>query len=210
MKSIRIVSPVLAAAAMVASTVSCGNVVRDGRSPVLLVVQKIAGVKGSSTAGGTAAVPLISDVVTLVTTGGTCSPTNPCPTYFNDTGVATISLASKDIVGLPSPTSNNQVTITRVHVQYVRTDGLSTPGVDVPFPFDTAVTVTVPPSGTVDVPFEVVRNSAKLEQPLLDLRANGIIVSTIANITFYGTDLVGNAITATGTLQVNFGNFADQ
>lgn len=203
---------VCAAAALVAATTSCGSVVRDSKSPVFLVIQNIQGVRGASTINQPV-VPLVSDVITMVTTGGSCTTTNPCPTFFNDTGVAVLSLSPKDI-GQPgatvTPSSNNQVTITRVHVQFTRTDGLNQEGVTVPYSFDSAVTVTVPASGTVTVPFEVVRNSAKLDEPLLDLRTNHIIISMIANITFYGTDLVGNAISATGTLQVDFGNFADQ
>ena len=214
MKAMHTLSRAAAAAAMIAATVSCGDVVRSSKAPVFLVIQKIGGVRGAATAAGTPAVPLISDVITMVTTGGTCTTVNPCPTFFNDTAVATLSLSPKDIgpaggAGV-TPSSNNQVTITHVHVTYTRTDGKNTAGVDVPFDFDTGVTVTVPTTGTVDVAFEVVRNSAKLEEPLLSLRNNGIIVSMIANITFYGTDLVGNAISATGTLQVDFGNFADQ
>jgi hypothetical protein len=208
MKAMQTFTRAAAAAAMIAATTSCGDVVRTGRSPVLLVVQKITGVRGSNNAATTGVVPLISDVITIVTSGGTCTTANPCPTFFNDTGIATLSMSPKNIS--VAPTSNNQVTITRAHISYTRTDGLNRPGIDVPFEFDTAVTATVPTDGTIDIPFEVVRNSAKLEEPLLDLRTNRVILSMIANITFFGTDLVGNAISVSGTLQVDFGNFADQ
>ena len=208
MKAMRIVSRVFIAAGLIVSATSCGNVVRDGRSPMMLVIQSIQGIRGAATAG-TPAVPLISDVITLLTTGGVCTTAVPCPTFYNDMGTATLSLAQKDIS--VAPTSNNQVTITKVHVDFTRTD-MQNPvqGVDVPFSFDSGVTITVPPTGTATATFDVVRNSAKLEEPLLALRNNNIILTMIANITFYGTDQVGNAITATGTLQVNFGNFADQ
>ena len=42
-----------------------------------------------------------------------------------------------------SPTSANFITVSRYHVEYVRADGRNTPGVDVPFPFDGAMTLTV-------------------------------------------------------------------
>jgi hypothetical protein len=109
-----------------------------------------------------------------------------------------------------SPSSNNEVTITRVHVSYRRTDGRNQEGVDVPYAFDSAATVTVPASGTVDISFELVRNTAKAESPLIQIKTNGIIMSAIADLTFYGQDQVGNAISATGTLQVDFGNFGDE
>ncbi len=39
---------------------------------------------------------------------------------------------------------------------------------------------------------------------------NPTIITTIADVTFYGQDLVGNEIQATGSIQVDFGNFADR
>jgi hypothetical protein len=101
------------------------------------------------------------------------------------------------------------VTITRVHVEYVRADGRNTPGVDVPYPFDGATTGTVPASGTVTLGFELVRNTAKMESPLVQLKSSGIIITTVANCTFYGKDQVGNDISATGSIQIDFGNFGD-
>jgi hypothetical protein len=46
---------------------------------------------------------------------------------------------------------------------------------------------------------------------LSNLRSNGgaRFISTIAEVTFYGRDLAGNDIEATGTIQVNFGDFVD-
>jgi hypothetical protein len=35
------------------------------------------------------------------------------------------------------------------------------------------------------------------------------LISTVAEITFYGRDLAGNEVSVTGFLQVNFGDFAD-
>ena len=212
MKAIHIVSRVLAAAVMIAATTSCGSVVRSGTAPVFLVIDKIVGVRGAATPGQPS-VPLISDVISLVTTPAPCSDASPCPEFFNDTAVATLRLSLKNIgvAGTTTtPTTNNEVTITRVHVSFTRTDGRNQEGVDVPYAFDSASTGTVPASGTIDLPFEIVRNAAKLEAPLLALRTNNIIISMIANLTFYGQDQVGNAISATGTLQVDFGNFGDQ
>lgn len=212
MKAIHLISRVLTAAVMIAATTSCGSVVRSGRAPVFLVIDKIQGVRGAATPGQPG-VPLASDVITLVTTPAPCTDATPCPTIFSDTAVATLRLSPKDIGAAGStvaPSTNNEVTISHVHVAFRRTDGRNVEGVDVPYAFDSGATATVPASGTFDLAFEVVRNSAKLEAPLLALRTNFIIVSMIADLTFYGQDQVGNAISATGTLQVDFGNFGDQ
>jgi hypothetical protein len=82
--------------------------------------------------------------------------------------------------------------------------------VDVPFGTDGALTATVGQS-PVTVAFEVVRHQAKLEMPLRPLAGFGgrVFVSTIAEITFYGADLAGNDIQASGTMSVSFADYAD-
>ena len=212
MKAMHIVYRALAAAVMVAATTSCGSVVRDGRAPVFLVVDKLLAIRGAATPG-TPSTPLVSDVITNVTSPAPCSDASPCPTIFGDSGIVTLRLTPKDIgaVGATvTPSTNNEVTITRVHVSYRRTDNRNVEGVDVPYGFDTGATVTVPASGTVDLPFELVRNTAKSEAPLIQLKNNGVIMTAIADVTFYGQDRVGNAISVTGSIGVDFGNFGDQ
>jgi hypothetical protein len=207
MKTNRIVSRVLTGAALMAS-ISCGDVVRSSRSPVMLVVNSLTATRGSATSS-TAASALVSDVLTIVTTGGTCSTTNPCPTIFGDTGTITLSLAAKN-TSVALDTTNNQVTVSRIHVAYRRTDGRNQEGVDVPFAFDTASTALVPTSGNTAIGFNIVRNQAKTESPLAELVNNGQIISAIIDVTAYGTDQVGNAVSVTGSIGVSFGNFGDQ
>jgi hypothetical protein len=194
-----------------ASAVSCGDVVRDGKSPSFLVIDTLAGQRGGSSSA-TFGVPLISDVVTVKTSPAPCTTTSPCPTIFNDNGQVVLRLVPKDIgttaVGA-SPSTNNEVTITRYHVNYRRSDGRNTPGVDVPYPFDGAVTGTVQIGGSLTLTFEIVRHDAKLEAPLADLANNITILNAIGEVTFYGQDRVGNAISATGTIQIDFANFGD-
>jgi hypothetical protein len=205
----RIVPRLLTAAALVASATSCGSVVRSSRSPVILVVDSLAATRGAASTGGTATASLASDVVTLVTSGGTCTPANPCPTIFSDSGTMTLSLAAKDVTNPDGLTSNNQVTINRIHVSYRRTDGRNTEGVDVPFSFDTASTTTIATQGSTAVSFVLVRIQAKQETPLVQLATNGQLISVIADVTAYGADIVGNQVSATGSIGVTFGNFGD-
>jgi hypothetical protein len=210
MKAMRIV-PCVVLAAVAAAAASCGSVVRDGRAPVIMVVDTIGGIRGAATAG-TATTQLSSDVLTLVTSGGTCSTASPCPTIFSDTGTAGLHIVPKDI-GLPgttvTPSTNNQVTVTRVHVAYRRTDGRNQEGVDVPYAFDTAATATLTGTTTVTMGYPLVRSQAKQEAPLMALRTNGQVLSVIAEITFYGQDVVGNAVSAVGYINIDFANFGD-
>jgi len=192
--------------AVLAATSACGDVAREGRSPVYLVIDSFQAAPGNKL---TPLVnPLFSDVITNVTSPAPCSATAPCPTWFNDIGSVVLHLVPKDIS--IAPTTNNQVTISRYHVAYKRADGRNTPGVDVPYGFDGALTWTVPPTGTVTAGFELVRNIAKKETPLVQLIANPqIIITVIADVTFYGRDQVGNDISVTGSISIEFGNFGD-
>jgi len=165
-------------AAVIAASVSCGDVVRQGSSPVFLVIDSLTGTRGGVGAG-TPGTTLISDVITNRIAPAPCSTDAPCPTIFGDTGSVTLRAPLKDIgatAGL-TPTSNNEVTINRVHVDYIRADGRNTPGVDVPFGFDSAVTGTVPAGGNLTLGFELVRNVAKEEAPLAQLRTSSNFIS---------------------------------
>jgi hypothetical protein len=188
---------------------ACGDLVTQGRSPAQLAVVSLQAASGARPQD--LASTLLSDVITTVqtTVGG---QQVSVPTVFNDVGEATFALVLKDPgdpVAPAAPSSLNQITISRYHVAYRRTDGHNTPGVDVPFPFDSAVTLTVPADGTATTGFQIVRHAAKQEAPLAALGANPDIISTIAEVTFYGRDQVGNDVTATGTIGIDFGNFAD-
>lgn len=187
-------------AVLVTAAASCGDVVRSSRSPVMLVVESLS-------AGKTPAATLLSDVLGSKTSPDPCSTTKPCPTVFNDPGTATLTVVMKDATVTPS--SNNRVTINRYRVEFRRADGRNTPGVDVPHPFDGAVTLTIPAGSIGSTGFELVRVTAKEESPLVQLIVNPNIISAIATVTFFGQDLVGNDVSATGQILIEFGNFAD-
>jgi len=168
--------------ALAAATTFCGDLSRASSSPVYLVIDALQAAQGNkpATFGGT----LFSDVQTLVTTPAPCSATSPCATIFNDIGQAQLRITVKD-VGVPSfnlsPNVNNEVTITRYRVVYRRADGLKKEGVDVPFAFDGAITITVPAAGST-ASFELVRHIAKEEPPLVQLINGRTIITTIAGL----------------------------
>jgi hypothetical protein len=204
-------SRVFVAAVVALAGTSCGDVVRTGRAPVFLVIDSLAAAKGDDEEKFFSF--LLSDVITNVTTPAPCTTEAPCPTVFNDPGQATLRLTPKDIGpvgGATAPSANNEVTINRVHVKYRRADGRNIQGVDVPYEFDGAATATVPASGTVTMGFQLVRHAAKQESPLVQLKNNGVIITTIAEVTLYGRDRVGNDVNATGTIEIDFGNFGDK
>jgi len=202
------VQRLLAAIVLVAATSACGDVIRQGKAPVVIVVDSFKGAPGGGFGANTFTDTLRSDVIVNAISPAPCTAAAPCPTVYDDSGQATMHLAPKDIA--IEPTSNNQVTITRYHVSFRRADGRNTQGVDVPFGFDGAVTGTIPPTGILTLSFELVRHVAKEESPLAQLKTSPNIINTIADVTFYGTDLVGNAVTAAASMSIEFGNFGDQ
>lgn len=168
----------------------CGEAVRQGRGSAFLVLDSLTGTNTGSTT-------FSSVVASDVLHGGG---------VIADQGQAVFRLQMKDAALAPSP--NNAVTITRYRVTYIRADGRNTPGVDVPYPFDGAVTATV--VGAATVGFTLVRVQAKLEEPLRALSFDGgaNVISTIAQVTFFGTDAAGNTVSVTGQIEVNFSDWA--
>jgi hypothetical protein len=188
----------LAGAVLLATTMSsCSKMIRTGQSPGYLIMTSLQGAPGLT---GTFGATLASDVLNF-------NPATGISSIASDRGQASLQLALKDPLG-SSPTDVNSITITQYHVEYIRSDGRSTQGVDVPFAFDGAVTVTV--AGTAQVPFTLVRIQAKQEAPLQALAFSGgaNTITTIARVTFYGHDQNGREVSVTGNIEVDFSDWA--
>jgi len=196
--------------ACAAALSGCSEAVREGRGPVQAMVTTLEGAPGAepNKFGGT----LSSDVLTLVKKDDNGVKIK-VPTIYSDLGrvVVTLALKNPGVPGSPtSPTAMNDVTFTRYRVVYVRADGRNTPGVDVPYPFDSAATFTAKIGTPVTAAFELVRITAKEEAPLRALLTNGnTFITTIADVTFYGQDRAGNDVSAGGSIGITFGDFGD-
>ena len=192
------------AAAVIAlafAATSCGKLVREGTSSSYLVINSLQGSPGLSGNFGSV---LQSDVLNV-------DPTTHVQTIAPDQGQVTLALALKDpgsSTNPNTPTPNNYITLTQYHVEYVRSDGRNTQGVDVPYAFDGAVTATV--NGTTTVGFTLVRLQAKQEAPLQALASGGsaIAITTIAKVTFYGHDQTGREVSVSGNIEVDFADWA--
>jgi len=199
------VARLLVGGVCILASASCGSeLLRTGRSPVYLVVVNTS----ASSSGGSSSAFLQSDVQTLVDSTVNGQPAK-VPTVVSDTAVVTLRVDPKNPA--VETTLINAVTLTRYHVNFRRTDGRNTPGVDVPYPIDGGLGVTIDAGASQDVALEIVRHQAKLEPPLRNLVGVGGLgfISTIAEITFYGRDQNGNEVTATALMDVQFGDFAD-
>jgi hypothetical protein len=180
---------------------SCSKLIRTGQSPAYLVM---TGLQGGAGTAGTLGSTLQSDVLNV-------NPTTQAQSIATDRGQATFELQLKDLGGTASPNSPspaNSITLTQYHVKYIRSDGRNVQGMDVPFEFDGAVTLTV--SGTGSTGFTLVRIQAKQEAPLAALAFGGGAnsISTIAQVTFYGHDQNGREVSVTGNIEVTFSDWA--
>lgn len=177
---------------------ACGSLTESGRAASYLIIESLQAARGS--APDELSSVLQSDVLTK-------------GSIYEDPGQVTFRLALKDPGGATSPltpSSANYITVTHYRVRYLRTDGRNTEGVDVPYAIEGGMTVTVV-TGTVSASFVLVRAQAKLEPPLRALTGVGgaIVLSTTAEVTFYGHDQAGTPVSVTGYITVNFSDWAD-
>ncbi|HQX82321.1 MAG TPA: hypothetical protein PKW63_11230 [Vicinamibacterales bacterium] len=183
--------------AVLTLTNACAANGRTGEASSYLIVTSMTAASGAkpSEFGGV----LSSDVVTVV---------NNSPTILEDMAQVQFRLAMKDPT-ITEPSAVNSITVKGYRVTFSRSDGRNTPGVDVPYPFDGAMTATV--SGTATASLVLVRVQAKLERPLSLLAFGGgaVVISTFADVVFYGTDQAGRDVTVTARISVNFADWGD-
>ena len=186
--------------ALMAATVlpGCSTAARQGQSSSYLIIDMMQAASGAEPTKMVGS--LSSDVLTK-------------NSVFSDPAQVTLRLALKDPGSTQSPTqptTANYITVNRYHVRYLRSDGRNTQGVDVPFEFDGASTVTVGNAPAV-LAITLVRASAKVEAPLFALVNGGgaQFIATIAEVTMYGKDQTGREVMVTGSISVNFADWAD-
>ena len=193
---IRVAKGVLAATICGLSITSCADLARTGRGPAYLIMERVEGASGGATSSSTFTASLESDVLV----GGLA---------YRDIGRASIRAAMKNSLSTTAPTAISAITINRYRVRYRRTDGQNREGIDVPYGFDGGTTVTIAAGSSGTVQFDLVRAQSKLEAPLRNLASGGglLILSTIAEVTFYGSDQAGNEVSISGTIDVRFADF---
>jgi hypothetical protein len=139
------------------------------------------------------------------------------------TGSNTVS-ADNVQVGLANRSKNPSVTevqvaraidLRRYTVRYFRSDGRNTEGVDVPYSIsgDLRSVLDVGDNSTLSI--QVVRAQAKLDPPLTNLRGvttgalggSALLLTCFAELTFYGETTSGKAVSASGTMQIDFADF---
>jgi hypothetical protein len=171
------------------------NYANNGNSPILLL---ITGINGGA--------QLDSDVVS------------------GEGGTPPLSFVCPDIVGIrvenklknPNLTTidfRGDIVINRYEVHYFRSDGRGVQGVDVPYSISGNIATEVISGAAVTIPIEVVRRQAKLEPPLIILAAGNSgapVLTVFAEITLHAVTTIGQTMTATGRMQIDFSDFGDK
>ncbi len=181
---VRLLAAAVVSGALGLAGCSAAYVEGDAAS-VLLVIQNIA-----------AGAPVLSDVRG---TGGL---------IVNCQVTMTLSAQAKNP---NSPASlSEDVRVSRYDVAYRRSDGRGVQGLDVPYSISGNMTAFVESGGgsTTDVAIDLVRHQAKLEPPLSNI-VGLQVVTMFADVTLFGQTLSGKAMTARGSAQVTFADFAD-
>ncbi|MBN2346074.1 MAG: hypothetical protein JXO51_06755 [Candidatus Aminicenantes bacterium] len=135
---------------------------------------------------------------------------------INDNGVAAVSTLTYN--PLEDSTEHDitfymNIIVDQIDVEFMRTDGRNTEGVDVPYRFTQPMNILVPVDETVEIPFVLIRHVAKLETPLLELRgvpSRDFVLQLVAKVTLHGKDLGGHRVApVSGYMSVWCANFAD-
>lgn len=183
--------------------IACNPVENETRSNSMLIVQNIMGTDIEDNEVNF----LQSDVVVV-------DPDTGTQTITADTASATLSaelLNPAPLLGTGS-SHYNDIKVTRYVVSYHRTDGKNVEGEDVPYSFEGSLSALVEIDSTTEISFVIVREVAKWESPLVDLREVGgeRVLEVKAKVEFYGQDLAGRNVKATGYLPIFFANYADE
>lgn len=126
-----------------------------------------------------------------------------------DEVIVTVAVRNKNPNG-PAPSVPSAVLLQSYEVRYFRSDGRGTEGIDIPYRITGSLTLGVDVSTSTNSPviIEVVRRQAKLEPPLSNIQ-QAALLTTSAEITLYGQTVAGQQVSASGRMQITFGDFGD-
>ncbi|MFW6140405.1 MAG: hypothetical protein ACOC5S_03525 [Acidobacteriota bacterium] len=126
-----------------------------------------------------------------------------------DLVTATLGVSALDPEPIYGTSQYNDVILTRYVVTYSRTDGKIAEGVDVPYSFEGSLSTQIAVGSTQSLSLIIVREVAKLEPPLIDLRdgSKETVLTVNAKIDFYGHDLANRNVKATGYITIYFANY---
>ena len=180
---------------------SCNPIEKDTQSDTMLVVLNLTGID-------------IEDKEVNFVQSDVVSVDSETGQIYVTADAAKATLTAKSLEPEPALGTSNysSILVTRYRVTYTRSDGKDKEGVDVPYSFEGSLSVLVEIDSTAEISFIIVRESAKLEPPLIYLReGRGEGPLTVqAKVDFYGHDLTNHKVKATGYVTIFFANYIDK
>jgi len=138
-------------------------------------------------------------------------PDSGTQTIVADPAIAILKAKLLDPLPINPPSDYNNILLTRYTVNYFRSDGKNTEGVDIPYSFEGYLSTRLVVDVSTEIAFVIVRAVAKGEPPLLSIRdgrGEGVLTIT-ARVDFYGHDMRDNTVIVTGYLTIYFANYAE-
>ena len=181
--------------ALLVVLVSCNPIENETLSNSMLVIMKLTG----QDINGNTANYMQSDVLTSENT------------VTADQATVTFGAQMLNPNPINGSSHYNNVMVTRYVVTYFRSDGKNIEGTDIPYSFEGHLSALVEIDNIAELSFILVREVAKLEQPLINLhegRGDGVL-QLKAKVDFYGHDLANKVVKSTGYLSIFFANYAD-
>jgi len=195
------IAQVLAVSALALVLAACNALENETDSMSRLIIVELTGLNAEGTSGNY----IQSDVLFE-------DPATGATSIIADIASATLTAQMLDPDPVTGISPYADIQLTGYHVSFTRADGKNTPGVDVPYPFEGSLSALVRVGSQTGVSFVIVRESAKMEQPLLSLlepTSRAEIITTIAQVDFFGHDLSNKAVKATGTISITFANYGN-
>ena len=172
---------------VLSAVTACSSPAKESDSSSYLAIDSLTAARGGSTDGEFQST-LQSDVRTF-------------GTQFSDPMMVTMRVTMKDPSFSTSPT--NYITVTRYQVRLINSAGSQ-----VGQTFEGASTFTV--SGTtIPSQMTLIPAQAKLQSPFKELAQTAETLPLRADVTFFGADQTGKAVSVSGSILTNFGDWPD-
>ncbi len=196
MRRIKLFLKILVILPCVLILVSCQLRDEHASNSILLVVEVIG-----HTDGGAAADFLQSDVFE-----------DDSGTIVSDIISATLEAKLKEPESIGAgPSYQNRIFLHTYEVRYIYVDSLNMASTTVPATFQGRLSIGIDIDESTTIDFVIVREQAKAALPLSAMVPLVPVRSlqVVAQITFFGDDIAGHPVQATGYLTIYFANYAD-
>ncbi|MDD8031960.1 MAG: hypothetical protein PHQ25_08195 [Acidobacteriota bacterium] len=193
MKKITLSFKILTVFALSLMLFSCNPVEKETDSGSFLIIESIT---GKDNLGNDSSI-VFSDVITN-------------GQVYSDFVTVTLQTATLDPNPIMGVSQYSDIMLTNYVVTYIRSDGATVEGTDVPYHFEGTLSQLVPVGSSVSFPLIIVKDTAKNQAPLNTLVGTTEVLECHATIEFIGHDLRNRGVRQTGQITVRFADFVDE